>query len=181
MGNSLGGEIALEPAVRGRVSGVVAISPSGLSTPLERFYIKSQLRTGHMLARTLAPWRDLLAPLPPARAALFANIRSRPWRMTTEETATELENLARPVYLQTLHQVEDRSAATGLPKIGCPVLLAFGTFDLLLGAHQAPRFVDLIDGARLAHLPWLGHVPMSDDPALVSRTILEFVGDAIEW
>ena len=77
----------------------------------ERFSIKTQLRTGHMVARTLAPWRDLLAPLPAARTALFANIRAR------------------------------RAAGP---------------------------------------LPWLGHVPRSDDPALVARTILEFVEDALE-
>jgi pimeloyl-ACP methyl ester carboxylesterase len=39
--------------------------------------------------------------------------------------------------------------------------------------HQARYFLDRIPD-RLVELPGLGHVPMSDDPELVARTILDF-------
>jgi pimeloyl-ACP methyl ester carboxylesterase len=177
VGNSLGGEIALELAVRGKARKVLALSPSGLSTSLERFYIKNALRLGHQVTRLLRPWAKDIGANPAARSALFALIRSRPWRMTSEEATEEVRNLARTTYLNTLIEVEDRKA-DNLEKIGCPVTIAFGTADRLLGAHQGPRFIEAIRGAELKPLPGLGHVPMSDDPELVANLILDFLGTA---
>lgn len=174
VGNSLGGEIALELAVRGKARKVLALSPSGLSTSLERLYIKNVLRTCHLMTRFLAPWAKDLGANPVARSALFPLIRSRPWQMTSEEATEELRNLARTTYLNTLIEVEDRRP-DNLEKIECPVTIAFGTADRLLGAHQGPRFIEAIPGARLERLAGLGHVPMSDDPQLVAKVIMKFL------
>lgn len=174
VGNSLGGEVALELAVRSRAGAVLALSPSGLSTSWERVYIRNTLRAGHQLARVIVPWADDLGANPVARSALFGLIRSRPWRMTAQEAATEVRNMASPAFLDTLLEVEARTA-DNLDKIDCPVTVGFGTFDRLLGAHQGPRFAAAIRDARLVRLPGLGHVPMSDDPEAVARLAHEFL------
>jgi pimeloyl-ACP methyl ester carboxylesterase len=62
----------------------------------------------------------------------------------------------------------------GLGEIRCPVRIAYGTLDFMLGGLTAPRFAAAIPDADLVALPGLGHVPMLDDPELVARTILEF-------
>ena len=65
----------------------------------------------------------------------------------------------------------------GLDRIACPVLLLQGTADPLVSA-QSPRFLALIPHAQMRWLAGLSHVPISDDPVVVSRLIREFVGDA---
>jgi pimeloyl-ACP methyl ester carboxylesterase len=54
-----------------------------------------------------------------------------------------------------------------------PVTIGWGTRDRLLLRRQGIRAKHVIPGARLVRLPGCGHVPMNDDPALVSRVILD--------
>jgi pimeloyl-ACP methyl ester carboxylesterase len=61
--------------------------------------------------------------------------------------------------------------------IPCPVLLVQGTHDPLVAA-QAPRFLAAIPNARLRWLPGLSHIPISDDPAEVTRILTDFVAEA---
>jgi pimeloyl-ACP methyl ester carboxylesterase len=41
--------------------------------------------------------------------------------------------------------------------------------------RYSQRLRDMLPNAEWTELPDVGHVPMSDDPALVARTITEFV------
>ena len=55
-----------------------------------------------------------------------------------------------------------------------PVRIAWGTRDRIIPLERySPRLRRLVPQAELVELPGLGHVPMSDDPELVARTILE--------
>jgi pimeloyl-ACP methyl ester carboxylesterase len=60
-----------------------------------------------------------------------------------------------------------------LDAIRCPVLVLWGTRDLVLLPRQGRRFERLISGAELRYLKSLGHVPMSDDPARLAAEIEE--------
>ena len=62
----------------------------------------------------------------------------------------------------------------GLPRITCPVLLMQGTADPLVSI-QSPRFLAFVPHAQLRWLPGLSHVPISDDPALVARLMVDFL------
>ena len=62
----------------------------------------------------------------------------------------------------------------GLEDIRCPVLVLWGTEDLLLPPRQAHRAARAIPGAELRMLRGLGHIPMSDEPQTVAETILAF-------
>jgi pimeloyl-ACP methyl ester carboxylesterase len=46
--------------------------------------------------------------------------------------------------------------------------------DLILLPRQARRFERLIPGAELRYLRGLGHVPMTDDPELLTEAVTEF-------
>ena len=48
-----------------------------------------------------------------------------------------------------------------------------GSKDRLLIPRQGVRAKRIIPRARLVRLPGCGHVPMSDDPALVARVLLD--------
>lgn len=56
---------------------------------------------------------------------------------------------------------------------GLPVTIAWGVHDRLLLRRQGVRAKRTVPGARLVRLPGCGHVPMHDDPALVSRVVLD--------
>jgi pimeloyl-ACP methyl ester carboxylesterase len=66
----------------------------------------------------------------------------------------------------------------GLDEIRCPVLVLWGTRDVVLLPRQGRRFERLIRDAELRYLKGLGHVPMSDDPELLARAISEFAARA---
>jgi pimeloyl-ACP methyl ester carboxylesterase len=61
-----------------------------------------------------------------------------------------------------------------LGPIHCPVRIAWGTGDRILRLTSASaRLRTLVPHAEFVELPGLGHVPMTDDPELVTRSILE--------
>ena len=62
----------------------------------------------------------------------------------------------------------------GLPDIRCPVLILWGTRDLILIPRQGRRFERLIPNSELRYLKGLGHTPMSDDPQLLADAIAGF-------
>src|ERR671911_272504 len=67
----------------------------------------------------------------------------------------------------------------GLTELDVPVLLLWGTLDLVLIPRQGRRFERLIPGAELRYLPGIGHTPMSDAPHLLAEAIEEFALDRL--
>jgi pimeloyl-ACP methyl ester carboxylesterase len=172
-GNSLGGWLALELAVRGRATRVVAIAPSGLESPPERAIVIALNEMMRARARISAPLGRLVTSSTVARTLLLGGLRSRPWRLSPEEAARELRLFGCcPGFQSTLASTVATQAPTHLHAIDVPVRIAFGTLDLMLGAITAPRFAVAIPSAELIALPGLGHVPMLDDPDLVADTVL---------
>ncbi|MGH3991754.1 MAG: alpha/beta fold hydrolase, partial [Pseudonocardiaceae bacterium] len=53
-----------------------------------------------------------------------------------------------------------------------PVTIAWGTRDRIMRRPQAAMVTRLIPHARLLSLPGCGHIPMTDDPALVAHVLL---------
>jgi pimeloyl-ACP methyl ester carboxylesterase len=173
-GNSLGGWISLELARRGRARTVTAISPLGLGMP----------RENHLGIRILFAMRWLArnspAPEPLLRTAvgrtLFAGpALGKPWRADPDDLLEQSRLFGdAPGFLATAEANVDRQPR-GLRELDCPVLLLWGTKDLILLPRQGRRFERLIPGAELRYLKGLGHTPMSDDPELLADAIGEFV------
>lgn len=178
VGNSLGGWLALELARRGRARSVVALSPAGMWFGRENAYARIVLRSSRAGARLARHWAGALTRTPARRAALLSTFFSGPRRLAAEEAAYAIRVLARaPAFDETLDWTLSHRAE-GLDEIRCPVLIAWGTRDRLLLPRQGRRFARRIPGAELRSLPGLGHLPMSDDPELVARTILDFTAGA---
>jgi pimeloyl-ACP methyl ester carboxylesterase len=172
-GNSLGGQIALELARRGRARTVVAISPAGMWSRAENLWGRAVLR----IVRTLshAPRPDLALRFLPARLAVAGTMLGHPRRADPDELAETTLLLRRsPAFHATRHEIHSRRPE-GLEEVRCPVLIAWGTRDRLTLPRQAQRWVDAVPGAELRWLPGLGHLAMLDDPEAVARTISDFV------
>jgi pimeloyl-ACP methyl ester carboxylesterase len=169
-GNSLGGWVALELARRGRATTAVAISPAGMWHARERDWARSILRVLRWLARN-APGAEAVARNPVSRAFVTGPAVARPWRMERDAAIETLRLYANaPGFDETLERMFAQQPR-GLDQIRVPVLVLWGTLDILLPPRQGRRFERLIPDCELRYLRGLGHMPMSDDPQLLAQEI----------
>ena len=120
--------------------------------------------------------RNAPAPQPLLRTRLgrtmFAGPAiARPWRLDPDDLAEVLRLFGdAPGFLPTLPHTFS-GQVRGLNEIDVPVMLLWGTRDLILLPRQGKRFERLIPGAELRYLKGLGHTPMSDDPELLAELV----------
>ena len=172
-GNSLGGWIVLELARRGRARSVTAISPAGLVLPREMAWGRALL-LGMRWAALNSPAPEALLRSPVGRTLFAGPALGKPWRANPDDMVEQAELYANaPGMLATFEALEGRQPL-GLTELRTPVLLLWGTKDVILLLRQGRRFERLIPGAELRYLKGLGHTPMSDDPELLSAAIEEF-------
>jgi pimeloyl-ACP methyl ester carboxylesterase len=172
-GYSLGARVSLELASRGRARSVVAIAPDGLGTPPERVYETLSLLARRFLANVLAPVAKEVTATGAGRAVFFGSDRSRPWQLTADDAHDLLLSFAKsPAFVQTvltgMYDVVRR-----VSEIDSPVLIVQGLTDPLISS-QSPRYLALVPQAQLQILPNLSHVPISDDPTLIAKLIVDF-------
>ncbi|MGW4794770.1 alpha/beta fold hydrolase [Nonomuraea sp. NPDC004297] len=165
-GNSLGGYIALELAARGVVSTAVALSPAGFWSRSELLYCQALLRAMRASARAMPLERLENRHLRTLSAGLLV---AHPSRLDPAALIAATEALGRaPGFDDTLESFGGLMPPAP-PK--SPVTIAWGEHDRLLPRRQAVR-AGRWSGQRVKLLLGCGHVPMSDDPELVTRVIL---------
>ena len=171
-GNSLGGWVGLELAAIRPVASLTLFSPAGLWTGDCPLYCRASLSGSHRLAQRAQPLASRLAGHRLGRALLFAQTVGHPSRLSAEEARLILRVLgASPGFDATLAATSHRCwRPTGT--IEAPVTVAFGSRDRLLLPRQSRHVERLPAGTLVVRLPGCGHVPMSDDPAAVTRLIV---------
>ena len=173
VGNSLGGLLALGMGREKLARSVTALSPAGFWTQAERQYAFSTLRGMRAMAKSMPlPLVERLSQSAAGRFALTSTIYAKPARRSPESVVAETLALREAVgfepTLATGRAVQFRDDVCDIP-----VTVAWGTHDRLLLRRQGVRAKNIMPGARLVRLPGCGHVPMSDDPALVARVALD--------
>jgi pimeloyl-ACP methyl ester carboxylesterase len=164
LGNSIGARIALELAVRGRARSVVAISPSGFNTPGERLYQGALMARKRLVMRGLRPLVGAAGRTTLGRSVLLGGLRSMPWRSSETEARALRDGFAdADAFWMMLWWGILTDIPTGLDRIGCPVILAQGTADVI-ALGQTPRYLAAIPTARFVALLGAGHAPQSDAP-----------------
>ncbi|MER7171911.1 alpha/beta fold hydrolase [Streptomyces mesophilus] len=173
VGNSLGGLLALEMGREKLVRSVTALSPAGFWTQAERRYAFGTLLAMHRGAKLLPlPAIERLSRSAAGRAALTSTIYARPGRRSPEAVVAETLALREATgFHATLSAGRGVQWKDDVDSV--PVTIGWGTRDRLLLRRQGVRAKRAIPGARLIALRGCGHVPMNDDPALVSRVILD--------
>ncbi|MGW2589702.1 alpha/beta fold hydrolase [Streptomyces sp. NPDC001515] len=172
-GNSLGGLLALELGRVGLARSVTALSPAGFWNESERRYAFTTLRAMRRAALSMPlPLIERLSRSAAGRTVLTSTIYARPGRRSPEAATSETLALREATgFHQTL--AAGRNTLFRDDVAGLPVTIAWGDRDRLLLRRQGVRAKRTLPEARLVRLPGCGHVPMSDDPALVSRVILD--------
>jgi pimeloyl-ACP methyl ester carboxylesterase len=151
-GNSLGGRIALEAAEAGRAASVTAIAPAGFwRSSGELAYARAVDRAMEVGARIFRRAGPLLSRSTAGRALIYANIVSRPSRVSPEQARGDFAAF-----------LAARSAIN-------TILAAATPFK---GSVPAEVARERLPSAHLVALPGCGHVPMTDDPRLVADVLL---------
>ena len=175
-GNSLGGRLALEAAVAGRAASATGLSPAGFwrnerEAAMARAMVKGMEAAGGRLQR----FGPALSRHTAGRALVYGAVLSRPSRMTAEQAQGDMAAfLAAHDALEAI--LAEMPPFTGQVPADVPVTIAWGTKDRMLRPAQVLVARARLPRARIRPLPGCGHVPMTDDPALVADVLLQGSG-----
>ena len=171
-GNSLGGRLALEAGVTGQAASVTALSPAGFwRSALEARYALAVFKIMLAAGRRLAPVAPTVTRSVAGRALAYSALVTRPGRLDAEQACGDM--VAFVAAADALNTVlRGMTEFTGHLPADLPVTIAWGTRDRLLPQRQILLAKARLPDARLVPLPDCGHVPMSDDPALVADVLL---------
>jgi pimeloyl-ACP methyl ester carboxylesterase len=171
-GNSLGGRLALEAGARGQASTVTALSPAGFwRSDNEARYARTVFKVMQVAGKTLLPVAPTVARSRLGRALTYSAIVSRPGRMSPEQARGDMAAFVGAE--DALNAIlTGMTSFTGQLPADLPVTIAWGTRDRLLPQRQILVAKAWLPRARLLPLPGCGHVPMTDDPALVAQVLL---------
>lgn len=170
-GNSLGGWLALAMAARGEVVSATALSPAGFFvnhvdqrlTDLTFLILRGLTRaTGSRMPKTMS--------LRPLRSASLAPFYGHPSRVSYEDAVIGAHSLATNAVLDRARKATFDFPAVVDPEV--PVTVAWGRRDMILPVYRARRVRSVFPQARVMVLPGIGHVPMTDDPELISTILL---------
>jgi len=171
-GNSLGGWLALELAVRRRARSVTALMPAGLWRPGH----DSESRKH----RLLFAWWQALANVPGSptatrnsfvRTLALAGAFGRPWKIPPEIASGDVVNLRSSDMSRTMRALAGTRLHDGR-SITVPVTVLLGTRDPLIRRRDLDM-AQLPPQARIATLTGVGHVPTWDDPDAVASIIAQ--------
>jgi pimeloyl-ACP methyl ester carboxylesterase len=175
VGSSLGGQLVLEMARRGKAGAVVALDPGGFWQGWERGLLRTSLKSASWAARGMKPSLSMLAHHPVSRTMMLGLLSNRPWLLEGDLVAGEMNAFAKTSTLDSLID----SLAFGTSQAGPAaqgagsVTLGWGRHDRLCNPAQAARAVAAFPGANLHWFEHSGHFPMWDEPAATAKLILE--------
>ncbi|MEA2211818.1 MAG: hypothetical protein QOF83_1766 [Solirubrobacteraceae bacterium] len=162
-GNSLGGWVALELALRGSVLSATAIAPAGLwPSPLV-----PKPSAAHLLAGRLLPVVGSVAATAPGRRLLLNSAVAHPNRVPPAESTHLVRTYARAPGFIPVNNAMRASRFEGLERIRVPLTLAWPEHDRLV---KRPPW--LPENVRNVSIPDTGHIPMWDDPERVAEILL---------
>jgi pimeloyl-ACP methyl ester carboxylesterase len=171
-GYSLGGRLSLEAGVSGVAASVTALSPAGFwRSDWEFRYARaifSVMQASSVVLRPLAP---AIVSTTVGRAMTFSAVVAHPGRLTAKQAAGDVAGFVRArEALDTV--LAGMTQFTGRVPDGLPVIIGWGTSDRILPQRQVLVAKARLPQARFVPLPGCGHVPMTDDPALVADVLL---------
>src|SRR6201992_2161662 len=171
-GTSLGGALALIAGSEGRAATVTGLSPAGFWVHRRQVsYAKAIFKVMEVTGGSIQGSAPRLARSTAGRALLFAAVVSHPSRLSAEQALDDT------LAFMTARPAVDTILASPLwftapIEEQVPVTIAWGTRDRLLLPSQAEVARRQLPHARHLPLPGCGHVPLTDDPALVARVLL---------
>ncbi len=94
VGSSMGARLVLEMSRRGRVGAVAALDPGGFWRGWERRFFGTTIGASIKLVRALAPALPAISQTALGRTALLAQLSAKPWALSPDLVAGELQSFA---------------------------------------------------------------------------------------
>jgi len=175
VGNSMGGTVATEVAIRHpeRVSALVLLDAGGLPGG-----------PGYPLTTRMAGW-PVVGPVLralPNRGRVRASLQNAvydPSQITDDEVGAYYEPLRAAggtnAFFARMHHPPAASRADEVRKIKTPTLVVTGDTDRLVPPEIAKRYHELIAGSELLVMPQTGHLPQEEHPEQTVAAISRFV------
>jgi pimeloyl-ACP methyl ester carboxylesterase len=172
-GNSLGGGLALVLASRGLAASVTGLSPAGFpnhgyQTAYARAFFAFALFSG----KVLRPALPALSRRPAGRAALFGMVMAKPGRLSPSQVVDDMAGMAKASAAVHAVFASFEPFTSGIPD-DVPVTIAWGAKDRILSPANARMARQRLPHARFLSLDGCGHVPMTDDPDLIAKVLLD--------
>jgi pimeloyl-ACP methyl ester carboxylesterase len=186
VGNSMGGVIAAEMAIRRpeRVQRLAVVSAAVFWQTYRRAQPLVQLArlSDAIVARALTRVTDDVATRPRLRSWALATAGFRYPHLIDRELAHEMVRSARRTdgFLPALEALSDFPLEEELPKISCPALIVWGAHDTLVPVKDAKRMEKLIPDSRRVVFERTGHVAMLERPERFNRLLREFLAEQPE-
>jgi pimeloyl-ACP methyl ester carboxylesterase len=172
-GNSLGGALALVLAAQGLAASATTLSPAGFPNHhYQVTYAKGFFNFALLSGKTLRPVVPALSQRRAGRALLFGMVVAHPGRVSPEQVRGDMTAVVTSG--DAVHAVfATFEPFTATVPDGVPVTIAWGVKDRILPPANARVARQRLPRARFVSLPGCGHVPMTDDPELVAKVLLE--------
>ena len=181
VGNSMGGLVSIEAAVRHprRVAAAVLVCSGGIPPTGRRLRLLliPLLQALHRLLahRTLRRW----ALARPRILHLMAHgILHRPDQVPIPVLSEALSGLGAPGVAPAMRAGLGYDARRRAPMVSCPTLLVWGREDRLQPLWMAEELLALIPGSRLVVWDGVGHCPMLETPERFAELVESFVARA---
>jgi pimeloyl-ACP methyl ester carboxylesterase/putative sterol carrier protein len=184
IGNSMGGKIAQEMAMRDpkRIEAIVCLCPA---TAFSR-------RPAATVVRVLRPELGFAVPIPRSRVrSLMEDLFAKPSRIDPAwyDAATDdflrtwrsprarmaFFAAARHIYLEEPHG--DNGFWGRLQAMSCKAFYIYGRQDVLITPHFGRKVQGALPGARVEVWDDCGHVPQLEHPERTAEAILDFLAD----
>jgi pimeloyl-ACP methyl ester carboxylesterase len=180
VGSSLGGQLVLEMARRGKAGATVALDPGGFWRGWERAALRSSLAASSWTVCGIKPALAFLAGSTVSRSAMLGLLSARPWSVDPRLVASELTAFADISTLDGLiYDLAFGPSQAGPAAQGAgPITVGWGRHDRFCNPAQAARAIAAFPGARLHWFENSGHFPMWDEPAEAAALILRATGTA---
>jgi len=177
-GNSLGGWLALELAKRGRARSVIGLAPAGgwnEGDDREQRRLKGFFHRTRKLTELAHPRARVLVTRPGLRKLMFRDVMEHGERLKPGDALHMMQGVLEcSVFFDFVEAVIRDGPAVALEDISCPVLLAWCEKDKIFPIDRYEKAFAGVAGVEVTRLPGCGHLPMADDPELVTRTIADF-------
>jgi pimeloyl-ACP methyl ester carboxylesterase len=181
MGNSLGGWIAADVAVREpeRVGALVLVDAGGVvPTFAERRKALAMMEGAARMAPYAHRFRSVIASRRHLRSLTLRSTFARPADVAADLIYMALPAAPDPGFSAALVAAKrswSDSWCDMLSEIACPTLIVWGDRDSLLPLRHAREYARRIVGSQLHVIPEAGHLPMLERPAEFNRLVLEFL------